>query len=375
MSETSPIRLGIIGTGLAVQKLHWPALARLKDQFVVTAFTNRSRAKAEHFADYSGTPMSLFVEETAQLLARDDVDAVLISLPIPLNLPTTLAALEAGKNVICEKPAGANEQEARAFVELGNRFPDRTILIAENWFYRDDLRYARSLLDAGAIGDMHLVSWRTVSQLIPREGEFSSTPWRHHAEYDGGPHLDAGVHHTAQLRLLCGDVSRLHGETQDTNKTHVGPSDLVLSFRLVNGAVGNYTASWPDIPVPAGDNDMHIYGTDGQMAIGRDGITVTRADGANVRYRIQQRDGGYYNEFRNFHEAVVYGAPLVGTITQSFRNMELVLKSLESARKGQVISLSELPESLSATAVPLWKPYGQEELYGDLDVTVTQEAL
>jgi predicted dehydrogenase len=50
-----PIRLGLIGTGLAVEKLHWPALRGLADRFAVTAFTDSSAEQGRRFAGYSGT--------------------------------------------------------------------------------------------------------------------------------------------------------------------------------------------------------------------------------------------------------------------------------------------------------------------------------
>lgn len=374
MADRNMIRLGVIGTGLAVEKLHWPALKRLSAKFQITAYANHTKPKADHFAEYSHTSTDRFSADYRDLIARDDVDAVLISLPIDLLLPATADALAAGKHIICEKPAGANEQEGRAFVKLVSSHPKLKVLIAENWFYRDDLRFARSLLDEDAIGDLHLVSWRLVNQLIPRAGEFSSTPWRHHAKYVGGPHLDGGVHHTAQIRFLCGDVNRLHGETQDSNSTHSGPSDLALNFRMVSGAIGDYTASYPEIAVAGESNDMRLYGTKGQMTIGRQGINVARPDGTSDTWHVQQQDGGYYNEFLNFYDAVLYDTPIVGTVVQSFRNMEIVLKGLESARKGQVISLSDLPAALSATAVPLWKPRGASDLFEGLDVTITKES-
>ncbi|MGI8485683.1 MAG: Gfo/Idh/MocA family protein, partial [Thermomicrobiales bacterium] len=374
MTVQNVIRLGVIGTGLAVEKLHWPALKRLSEKFQITAYSNHTRPKADHFADYSQTATDGFSEDYQDLLVRDDVDAVLISLPITDLLQATVDALAAGKHVICEKPAGANEQEGRAFVKLVSNHPKLKVLIAENWFYRDDLRFARSLLDDGTIGSIHLVSWRLVSQLIPRAGEFSSTPWRHDAGYDGGPHLDGGVHHTAQIRFLCGDINRLHGETQNSNSTHSGPSDLALNFRMVSGAIGDYTASYPEIPVSGESNEMRLYGTKGQMTIGRHGINVARSDGTNETWHVQQQDGGYYNELLNFYDAVVYDTPIVGTVVQSFRNMEIVLKGLESARKGQVISLSELPAPLSANAVPLWKPRGATDLFEGLNVTITKES-
>src|SRR4051812_18797569 len=120
MTSDNPrsIRLGIIGTGLAVELLHWPALRQMPDRFTVAAFANDSREKAEQFASYSGTSMDLYHEDYHDLLRRDDVEAALIALPIPLNYTVTREALAAGKDVICEKPAGVNLAEGQAFLAL-----------------------------------------------------------------------------------------------------------------------------------------------------------------------------------------------------------------------------------------------------------------
>ena len=367
------IRLGIIGTGLAVEKLHWPALKRMTDRYRVVAFCDIERSHAEHFASYSGASMDDFTTDHHDLLRRDDVDTVLISLPISLNYPVTRDALEAGKHVICEKPSGANAEEMNAFVDLERQHPDLSVLIAENWFYRDDLRFSRSLLDDHAIGRVHLVAWRNVSQLIPREGEFSSTPWRHHADYVGGPQLDAGVHNTAQIRLLCGDVDRLAGAIEDANTTHNGPSDLTLTLNFVSGAIGSYAASYPELAVPGEANDMRLYGTDGVMTIGREGTRIYRPDGSVEHWKVRQPDAGYYNEFLNFHQALTGDAPLIGSVAQSVRNMELITQGLASAEQGTVMKTAEGPTELSVTAVPLWKPAGADGLFDGLDVEVTHE--
>lgn len=368
VSGAGPIRLGLIGTGLATEKLHWPALARLGDRFRVVGFANRTRPKAERFAGYSGVSMAGYTADYRELLGREDVDAVLISLPIPLNYPVAREALAAGKDVLCEKPAGVDLAEGRRFVELVAAHPERTVLMAENWFYRDDLRWARSLLDEEAIGRVHLVSWRTVSRLVPREGEFSSTPWRHDPGYEGGPHLDAGVHHIAQLRLLCGDVVRVSGETQDANETHGGPSDLTLNLRFASGAVGNYTASYPEAATPGESSELRIYGTEGTMVVGWNETRVTRPDGSVETFRVEQADRGFFNEFVNFSDAVRGDAEVVGTVEQSFRNMAVVLGGLESARTGETVRLGD-----DGGGVPLWQPVGDGGLFGGTASEVVRE--
>ncbi len=360
-AKMGPIRLGLIGTGLATEKLHWPALARLRDRFDVVAFANRTRPKAERFAAYSGVSMAAYTADYQEILQRDDIDAVLISLPIPLNFPVTRQALAAGKDVICEKPAGVDLAEAQQFIALVASYPERTVLVAENWFYRDDLRWARSLLDDGAIGRLHLVSWRTVAQLIPRDGEFSSTPWRHDPGYDGGPHLDAGVHHMAQLRLLCGGVDCVSGEIQDVNPTHGGPSDLTLNLRFTSGAVGNYTASYPAAPTPGETSELRLYGTDATMIVGWNETRILRPDGTVETTRVLAADRGFFNEFLNFSDAVHGLAPLVGTTEQTVRNMAVVLGGLDSARRGETVRL----DSGNSVGVPLWRPLGADDLFGE----------
>jgi predicted dehydrogenase len=368
------IRLGVIGTGLAVEQLHWPALRQMPERFTVAAFANHSRPKAEHFASYSGASMDNYHANYHDLLRRDDVEAVLVSLPIPLNLPVTREALAAGKHVICEKPSGANQADAEAFLELAEQYPDRVVLIAENFFYRDDARFARSLLDEGAIGRLHFVAWRQVSQLVPKPNNFSSTPWRHVAEYQGGPHLDAGVHHTALLRFLCGDVTRLHGEVQDANGIFGGPSDLTLNLRFANGAIGNYSACYPEAALPSEPNDLRLYGDAGLITIatGPRTVTVHRPDGTGEVHRFRA-DGGYFNEFLNFYEALIHGEPLVADVPQNVRNMQIVLKGLESAERSQALDLEAIPGGAVASGVPLWRPRGAAGLFDGLPSAMETE--
>jgi predicted dehydrogenase len=364
------IRLGVIGTGLAVEQLHWPALQQMPERFAIAAFANHTRPKAEHFAAYTGASMEDYHADYRDLLRRDDVDAVLISLPIPLNYTVTREALEAGKHVFCEKPTGGDEAEGMAFLALVERYPDRIVLIGENSFYRDDLRLARSLLDDSVIGRVHLMTWRMINQLVPVPGRFSGTPWRQDPAYRGGAHLDGGVHHIAQIRLLCGDATHVHGEIQEANRTIDAPSDLTLNLCLVGGTVGNYTACYPEIVVPPEANEMRLYGTEGVLAIGgspsRRTVMIYRPDGTAEEHGFTGIDNGYYDEFRDFYDAVVHGAPCVSTIAQSVRNMLVVLHGLDAAEQGRVVPLDDVPGGLSASAVPLWKPRGASGLFDGL---------
>lgn len=362
------LRLGIIGTGLAVEQLHWPALQALGDKFRVTAFCDLERGHGQHFADYYGADMDQFTRDYHELLARDDVDAVLISLPIPLAAQVLRDSLEAGKHVLCEKPQAASLDEANELWEVVHAHPDQVLLIAENWFYRDDLRYTMELLKQGEIGRVHTMSFRRLKQLMPQDGEFSGTPWRWQGAYEGGPHLDGGVHQVAMMRMLMGDIARISGEVQDANITHGGPSQLSANMRFADDAMGSFVLASPNLEMPPDENGMRIYGTNGVMSVNDERILVWK-DGVTHRHEVERQDLGYIGEFTNFYDAVVHGDPVIGDFYQSWRGMEFVHLALESSDLGCTMFTDRDVAPLSDWPIDLWLPHGETSLSVKAEVT------
>src|SRR5919107_136956 len=95
------VSLGIIGTGLAVKLLHWPALERLATRFKIVSVCDINPRLAQEVACKAG--LKRWTEDYRELLADQRVEAVLISLPIHLTAEVTLAAAQAGKHVLAEK--------------------------------------------------------------------------------------------------------------------------------------------------------------------------------------------------------------------------------------------------------------------------------
>jgi predicted dehydrogenase len=365
-----PIRLGIIGTGLAVKKLHWPALVRLADRFAVVAFANRTRSTAEEFAALAHLSMGDYTPDYHTLLRRDDVQAVLVCVPIPQLLPITRDCLAAGKHVICEKPPGVNLAEARHFIALPEQYPRQTIMMTENFFYRDDLRLARSLVDGGAIGQPRLLLEKWVQQLVPTPGEYSSTPWRYKPEYRGGPLVDGGVHSIATIRLLGGDITSLYAKTEWINSTMDAPSAMVMTFGFASGASGNCVWGFLGNPVMAEIRDTRLYGSGGTLISSRGQVQLVHADGSIEEYRVEPTESGHYNMYMNFHDTLVHGEPMVATIRQSFENMLVVLQALESAEKGDRAEVIAAGVPPMAGGVPLWRPRQASGLFDGLPCQV-----
>jgi predicted dehydrogenase len=366
----SPIRLGIVGTGLAAQKLHWPALARMRERFQIVAFSDRRRSTAEEYAALASLSMDSYVEDYHDLLRRDDVEAVLVAVPIPFLRAVSSDCLQAGKHVMSEKPPGTSEAEAREFVSLVARYPGQKTLMAEQFFYRDESRLARSLLDDGAIGQVRVLGERMARLEVPLPGTFASTPWRSKPAYPGGSLLDGGIHNVATIRLLGGNVTRVFARTEWLNDTiHDAPSVLSMTAEFANGGTCDYFYGSFALPVADEANGTRLYGTEGNIVISWGKLKLIRRDGSIVEYQFD-RHNGYFNELVNFHEAIAYDEPIVGTVAQSLSNMLIVLRALESAETGQPVGVAE--SRSSEAGVPLWRPRGATGLYDGLPIIVSQ---
>src|SRR5579875_2042704 len=113
----SSLRFGILGTGnIARQFAGAFTSAR---HCVLKAVGSRSLASADAFAKNHGGPAAVGSYE--DLIARDDVEAVYVSLPNSMHLQWTIRALRAGKHVLCEKPIAANAAEAREMFDVATR--------------------------------------------------------------------------------------------------------------------------------------------------------------------------------------------------------------------------------------------------------------
>jgi predicted dehydrogenase len=342
------VRLGLIGTGLAVRRLHWPALAALRERFEVVGFADPDRDAAAAFAGAAGLGMEGYAAEAPALLARPEVEAVLVAVPLDRSYDVAEAALAAGKHVLCEKPAGASVEEGRAFLALERRYAregERVLLIGENFLYRDDLRHAAALVAGGAIGAPRLVDFRFVRRTSEAPGEFASTEWRRRPVHRGGIHLDVGVHHVAQLRRVCGEpvaVQAVQAGSAGAAGGAAGAREtypaLLAHLRFAGGATGAYQAVY-DATTDRPGATMRVYGDGGTLELEGDAVRVLRAGGSRTEQRFAHEDGGYRNEWLDFYGAVREGRRPVGTVAQSFRNVLIVARMLDAAASGGTVAI------------------------------------
>ncbi|MBE3584191.1 MAG: Gfo/Idh/MocA family oxidoreductase [Limnochordaceae bacterium] len=105
------IRLGVMGTGLAFERLHLPALQELKDQFRVVAVCDVDRFKAAAWGHKLAIPDDHVSTDYHPMLYLSDIDAFDIIVPIQANYQVTREVATAGKPIMCEKPLAPNPEE------------------------------------------------------------------------------------------------------------------------------------------------------------------------------------------------------------------------------------------------------------------------
>lgn len=330
------IKLGIIGTGLAAEILHWPALKKLLDRIEITTVCNRTLEKAIRFAQLVGC--NSWYSDYQEMLEKENLDAVFVCTPIFLNYPITEACVKLEKHVLCEKPPGVNLEEAKNMIVL-SQSTDKVILIGENYYYRDDLKLAKELVEAGEIGAPFLIRIETMLKIDARES-WTSRTWRVQPAHRGGIVSDAGVHHMAAFRMFGGEVSQVSAYVLDFYPEVKESDNLILNFKFKNNIIGQYTASYTAIVQNPFYFRMEIYGQKGSIF-----ITDGRVELFKERNRIsmiknfENFDLGFTNQWINFCDAIQKNAPILGTPEQTYKDFELVMKGLESATKGEVIKL------------------------------------
>jgi predicted dehydrogenase len=188
------VRIGILGAArIAPVAVIKPA--RHNDQVDVVAVAARDRDKAESFAKKNGIPK---VHDSYQaLLADPEIDAIYNPLPNGLHGHWTVAALEAGKHVLCEKPFTANADEARYVAHADAAHPGLVVMEAFHYQYHPMTKRMVEIVQSGELGTIRTIDIQFAAPLA-RKGDI-----RYHLNLAGGATMDMGCYPISLLRLLA----------------------------------------------------------------------------------------------------------------------------------------------------------------------------
>ncbi len=338
------IRLGVIGTGLAWERLHYPAIQELGDKYEIAALANRTKADAETFAAKIKLDPANVYQNYEEMLKRDDIDAVDILVPIELNYEVSERVAKSGKPFICEKPLAPDMVQAQKYLELTKKHRQK-IMIAENYRYSEEGSKIKELIASGKIGEPVYFIRNNIT-CFPCEmtkDTFAATEWRQHPKYPGGSFLDAALHDIASLRYIFGEVScvQAFGKPQQEDFNPYVSVNANLLFK--NGVSGYYTyfpsGMEPQRPLVG----FRIFGTKGELFLEEKTcgvINLAYNDGTaeQVKYTPER---GYYNELLNFYNALNGTENISVTPEVEFGDVKTVFAILEAAAGKSIVFVDQ----------------------------------
>ncbi len=330
------IRLGVIGTGLAWERLHYPAINELGDKYEIAALANRTKADAERFADKIGLPRENVYSDYHEMLKRNDIDAVDILVPIELNYKVSADVAGAGFDFICEKPMAPDMEQAKKFLELAGKNKHLKIMIAENYRYSEEYNKIKQLVDEKRAGDTVYFIKNNVT-CFPcgmNQDTYAGTEWRQHPKFPGGAFLDAALHDIAAMRHIFGDIECVQAfgkpQEQDFNP-YISVNANILFKSGVIGQFNYYPSGFETVKPMIG---FRIFGTNGQIFLEdkTSGIITAGYNDGRTETISFTAERGYYNELLNFYNALNGTESILVTPEVEYGDVKTVFQILDSVK-------------------------------------------
>ncbi|MFC0540821.1 Gfo/Idh/MocA family protein [Kutzneria chonburiensis] len=314
--STNKVRIGVLGAArIAPTALIAPARDNAEAEVVAVAARDRGRA-AEYAAKHGIATVHGSYEE---LLADPGIDAVYNPLPNALHAQWTLAALDAGKHVLCEKPFTSNAVEAQTVADAADK---SGLVVMEAFHYRYHPLAARlaEIIESGEIGTLKHVQ-AALCFPLPKFSDI-----RYNRELGGGAMMDAGCYALHMTRLLGGGEPTVVSAQAKLHKPDV---DRAMKATLVfpGAHTGSLVASlWSSdiLKITAsaqGDKGrIDVFNFVQPQAYHR--LTVRTATGKRVE-RLSRRPS-YSYQLDAFCDAVLRGRPVLTPPSDSVRNMTVI---------------------------------------------------
>lgn len=232
------IRVAIVGTG-GISAAHLGAYKTFPDRCRIVALCDIVPEKARQRAKEFGLQCDI-TEDYRMLLDRDDIDLIDVCTPPYVHAEISVAALEHGKHVICEKPMAASLEECDRVLAAAQKSGKLFSPIAQNRF-RTPIAAFKSVLDSGEAGAL-------------RHFNVNSLWWRGHCYYDmwwrgtwekegGGCTLNHAVHHIDMLGWMLGLPEEVTSVLANTAHDNAEVEDLSVSILRYGKALATVTAS------------------------------------------------------------------------------------------------------------------------------------
>ena len=335
------MKVGIVGCGQIGRRRAAVVRRSSVDELVIVADVDRDRSTtlATEWDCLAATGWP-------EVVARDEVDIVVVSTTNNWLAPITVAALQAGRHVLCEKPPGRSAEEASQMLQAA-RASGRTLKIGFNHRHHAAVWKAKELLDQGSIGEPLFIRCRYGHGGRPGyEHEWRAAP----AISGGGELLDQGIHAIDLFRWFLGDFHEAFGYTGTWFWDMPVEDNAFALFRTEDGRVASLHASWTQWKNVF---SLELFGHDGYLIVDGLGGSYGTEQLTWGRRRPQSgppdeqhfswpgADTSWEQEWREFTSAIREDRQPLASGHDGWQAMRMVRAVYESARIGRAVSLME----------------------------------
>ncbi|HBU84857.1 MAG TPA: gfo/Idh/MocA family oxidoreductase [Paenibacillus sp.] len=338
----SKIKVAVFGCGAIAERRHIPEYAA-NENVELVAFADPIVERAEKMAEtYGGKAYSSYEE----LLVSEEVDAVSVCTPNYLHASMAIAAANAGKHVLVEKPMAVTTEEGEQMIEAAKK-NGVYLMVGHNQRLMPPHVKAKEILDSGKLGKV--LNFRTSFGHPGPEGwsvDGAESWFFRKEEAIMGAMGDLGVHKSDFIRYLLDDeVSEVAGFISTLHKENTKVDDnATCLLRMKSGAIGTLVASWTQYR--AGDNSTVLWCENGVMKIGTvegDEVIVELTNGTVETYKVgamatneKQVPSGVIDAFV---ESIVTQTPPSISGEEGLRSLQVILAAFESEKTGQIVKL------------------------------------
>jgi predicted dehydrogenase len=326
--QTTPLKVGIAGYGIVGRRRR--SCIERNAAMSVVAVCDRT------FAEEGTMPDGVRCYRTYERLLSEPLDVLIVCLTNDVAADATIAGLERGLHVFCEKPPGRTVADVERVIACERRHPRLKLMYGFNHRHHESVQDALKLIQSGELG--RIINMRGVygkSQIIT----FDQTDWRtRRAIAGGGVLLDQGIHMVDLMRLFAGEFIEVHSFVSNSHWGYDVEDNAYALMRTADGVVGMLNSSatqWRhrfhlDINLAGGS--VILGGIlSGSKSYGAETLTVVRADPEAdrgdpretlIRYN---RDPSWDEELRCFARAIIEDAAIVnGSSADALNTMRLV---------------------------------------------------
>lgn len=340
------LRVAVIGCGSIAQFRHLPEY-KANPHVEIVAVCDINEARVEEVAEkYGAKPYTSYED----VLEKANVDIVSVCTPNYLHAPITIAALNAGAHVLCEKPMATSSEDAKAMIHAAEK-NGKKLMIAHNQRFVASHKKARQFIENGELGKIY--SFRTTFGHGGPEGWSVDGKDSWFFQKDKafvGAMGDLGVHKSDLLRYILGEEFTEVGAFVEGNAKEFSNVDdnAVCILKTESGIVGTLAASWG---YSKEDNSTIIYGEKGVLRLEDDpqfSLIIQYANGEVTKCelgKIQSNDEGGQNTsyvIDHFVESILEDKQPLVTGEEGMKSLQVILAALKSSETSQIVKTGEV---------------------------------